>query len=365
MIQFLDLKQSNSLYREEIIQACIRVIDKGSYILGDECENFEKDFAYYCGVKYSIGVANGLDALNIIFRAYIEMGLFMEGDEVIVPANTYIASILAISQNRLKPVLVEPDINTYLIDPELIEEKITSKTKAILVVHLYGQICRMDEINELAEKYNLKVIEDSAQAHGAYYHGKRSGSLGDASGFSFYPTKNLGALGDAGAITTNDKELASVTKAISNYGSIKKYENIYKGLNSRLDEIQAAILRVKLKYLDDEIKIRRKTANLYINNIKNKKIILPLVTDQSSHVWHVFVIRTYNRDKLISYLNDNGVQTLIHYPIPPHKQIAYKEFNQLPLPITEKIHNEVLSLPFSPTQSVEDTEKIIKLLNEF
>jgi dTDP-4-amino-4,6-dideoxygalactose transaminase len=365
VIPFLDLKKLNAQYRDELIEACTRVIDSGWYILGKEVEEFEKEFANYCGTKYAIGVGNGLDALTLILRAYKELGILSDGDEVIVPANTYIATILAITNNNLIPVLVEPDIDTYLIDPDKIEENITSKTKAIMVVHLYGQTCEMDKINEIAKKYNLKVIEDSAQSHGAYYKDKRSGNLADASGFSFYPGKNLGALGDAGAITTNDDQLAEVLKALRNYGSRKKYENIYKGVNSRLDEIQAAILRVKLKYLDEEIERRRKIARFYLENIKNNNIILPKVREDSNHVWHLFVIRTEKRDKLQKYLLDKGIHTLIHYPIPPHKQIAYKEWNDRSYPITEKISREVLSLPISGVLTLEEAEKVIEAINEF
>jgi dTDP-4-amino-4,6-dideoxygalactose transaminase len=365
MIPFLDLKKLNAQYRDELIEACTRVIDSGWYILGKEVEEFEKEFANYCGTKYAIGVGNGLDALTLILRAYKELGILSDGDEVIVPANTYIATILAITNNNLTPVLVEPDIDTYLIDPDKIEENITSKTKAIMVVHLYGQTCEMDKINDIAKKYNLKVIEDSAQSHGAYYKDKRSGNLADASGFSFYPGKNLGALGDAGVITTNDDQLAEVLKALRNYGSHKKYENIYKGVNSRLDEIQAAILKVKLKYLDEEIERRRKIARFYLENIKNDNIILPKVREDSNHVWHLFVIRTEKRDKLQKYLLDKGIHTLIHYPIPPHKQIAYKEWNDRSYPITEKISKEVLSLPISGVLTLEEAEKVIEAINEF
>lgn len=276
MIPFLDLKGINAQYRAELIDACVSVIDSGWYVQGNEHSEFEKEFAQYCGVKYAIGVANGLDALILILRAYKELGIMKDGDEVIVPSNTYIASILAISQNNLVPVLVEPDINTYLLDPTKIEEKITSKTKAIMPVHLYGQTCQMDKINAIAKKHNLKVVEDSAQSHGAYFTDKRSGNLGDASGFSFYPGKNLGALGDGGAVTTNDEELANAIKALGNYGSHKKYENLYKGINSRLDEMQAAMLRVKLRYLDDEVEKRREIASYYIENITNPNIILPI-----------------------------------------------------------------------------------------
>jgi dTDP-4-amino-4,6-dideoxygalactose transaminase/predicted nucleic acid-binding protein len=364
-IPFLDLKSLNTQYFNEYEKAFDSVVNSGWYIQGNECKEFDKEFAQYCGTKYAIGVANGLDALILILRAYKEMGVMGDGDEVIVPSNTYIASILAISQNNLVPVLVEPRLDTYLIDPAKIEEKITSKTKAILPVHLYGQTCEMDKINEIAKKYNLKVIEDSAQSHGAYFGDKRSGNLGDASGFSFYPGKNLGALGDGGAVTTNDEELANTIKALGNYGSHKKYENLYKGINSRLDEMQAAMLRVKLRYLDNEVEKRREIANYYLENIKNENIILPTVRAEDNHVWHLFVIRTNKRDELQKYLLDNGVQTLIHYPLPPHKQKAYTEWNNQSYPISEQIHNEVLSLPISGVQSLEDTMKIVEVINDF
>lgn len=363
MIPFLDLKAINAQYREELIEACTNVIDSGWYIQGRECQEFEEEFASYCGTRYAIGVANGLDALTLILRAYIELGIMAKGDEVIVPSNTYIASILAISENDLTPVLCEPDINTYLIDPKKIKEKVTTKTKAIMPVHLYGQTCQMDEINQIANQYNLKVIEDSAQSHGAYFGEKRSGNLGDASGFSFYPGKNLGALGDGGVVTTNDDKLAQTIRALSNYGSHKKYENLYKGTNSRLDEIQAAMLNVKLNYLDKEISHRKEIAVYYLNNIRNNKIILPTVNTDS--VWHVFVIRTEEREKLQKYLFDHGIQTLIHYPIPPHKQKAYKEWHNLSFPISEQIHEEVLSLPISGVQNMEDTKRIVEVINDF
>lgn len=365
MIPFLDLKSLNTQYSAELLEACTRVIDSGWYIHGNECEAFDKEFAEYCGTKHAIGVANGLDALILILRAYKELGIICDGDEVIVPSNTYIASILAISQNNLTPILVEPDINTYLIDPTRIEEKITPKTKAILPVHLYGQTCDMDSINAIARKYNLKVIEDSAQSHGAYYGKKRSGNLGDTSGFSFYPGKNLGALGDGGAVTTNDNELAEVVRALGNYGSHKKYENLYQGVNSRLDEIQAAMLRVKLRYLDQEITKRRDIANYYLHHIKNTKITLPTLREADNHVWHLFVILTHNRDELQKYLSENGIQTLIHYPIPPHKQQAYKEWNAQSYPISEEIHDHVLSLPISGVQTIEATKTIVKVINEY
>ncbi|CZE49300.1 DegT/DnrJ/EryC1/StrS family aminotransferase [Campylobacter geochelonis] len=365
MIPFLDLKGINAQYKAELIDVCTRVIESGWYIQGSECKEFEKEFANYCGSKFAIGVANGLEALILILRAYKELGFIRNGDEVIVPSNTYIASILAISENNLVPVLVEPDINTYLIDPLKIEEKITSKTKAILTVHLYGQICQMNKIKEIAKKYNLKVIEDSAQSHGAKFNNIKSGALGDASGFSFYPGKNLGALGDAGAVTTNNEELANTIRALGNYGSHKKYENLYKGINSRLDEIQAAMLKVKLKYLDEEIKRRRGIAKYYLDNIQNKNVILPKFKDESSHVWHVFAIRTSERENLQKYLTDNKIQTLIHYPIPPHKQVAYREWNSEIYPISEQIHSEILSLPISGIQSLEDTKYVVNVINNW
>jgi len=365
MTPFLDLKEINAQYREKLVQACANVIDSGWYVQGNEHKEFEKEFAEYCGTKYAIGVGNGLDALVIILRAYKELGIMKDGDEVIVPSNTYIASILAISQNNLIPVLVEPEIDTYLIDPLKIEVKITSKTKAIMPVHLYGQTCQMDKINVIAKKHNLKVVEDSAQSHGAYFKDKRCGNLGDASGFSFYPGKNLGALGDGGAVTTNDKKLANTIKALGNYGSYKKYENLYKGVNSRLDEIQAAMLRVKLKYLDNEIKKRRDVANYYINNIKNDKVILPTVRSECEHVWHLFTISTNNRKDLQQYLLDKNIETLIHYPIPPHKQVAYKELCDDSHPISENIHKNILSLPISGIQSEETTQQVVNIINGY
>jgi len=365
MIDFLNLKKLNAQYQEELIESSIRVIDSGWYIQGNECKAFEDEFAQFCGTKYAVGTANGLDALSLIIRAYKEMGVMGEGDEIIVPSNTYIASILAISQNSLVPVLVEPDITTYLIDPLKIEEKITEKTKAIMPVHLYGQTCEMETINTIAQKYNLKVIEDSAQAHGAYYGDKKAGALGDASGFSFYPGKNLGALGDGGIVTTNDEELANVIRALGNYGSHKKYKNLYKGTNSRLDEMQAALLRVKLKYLEQEIQGRRLVAKYYLDNIKNNAIVLPKSREENNHVWHVFVIRTSKREELQKYLLDNEIQTLIHYPIAPHKQKAYSEWRDDSYPISEKIHSEVLSLPMSGLLETEEIKKVVEVVNNF
>lgn len=361
MIKFLDLHKINERFREEIDLKIKQILDSGWYLLGKQDEEFENNFAKYCGVKHCIGCANGLDALNLIIRGYG----FGNGDEIIVPANTYIASILAISENGCIPVLVEPDINTYNINPDLIEEKITSKTKAIMVVHLYGQAVKMSKIWELAKKYNLKVIEDSAQAHGAIYQGKRVGNLGDASGFSFYPGKNLGCMGDGGCITTNDDELAKKIRAIANYGSDYKYHHIYKGINSRLDEIQAAILDVKLPYLDRDNERRKIIAKYYRENIKNPKIVLPHTKDEKSHVWHVFVVRTENREELQKHLENNGIQTNIHYPTPPHKQGAYKELEQLSLPITEEIHRTVMSLPISPVMTDEEVKKVVEVVNEY
>lgn len=364
MINFLDLKAINNQYRAELIEACTRVIDSGWYIGGNELEQFEVSFADYCGTKFAIGVANGLDALILTLRAWMKLGKIKEGDEVIVPSNTYIASILAISANNLIPVLVEPELDSFNLDPNKVESKITDKTRVILPVHLYGQLVDMPKIMNLAKRYNLLVLEDSAQAHGASIDGKKAGSWGDASGFSFYPGKNLGALGDAGAITTNDVELANTLRALRNYGSHEKYKNIYQGVNSRLDEIQAAMLSVKLRHLNDETAHRREIAAKYIKGINNPVITLPSYKDDS-HVWHVFVIRSPQRDALQRYLEENGVQTLIHYPIPPHKQQAYSDWNELSYPISEKIHSEVLSLPIGPTLSFDDVDKVIKLCNSF
>lgn len=365
MIKFLDLYSINQSHKAELKDAFERVLNSGWYIMGAELKQFELDFAQYCGTKHAIGVANGLDALILIIRAYKELGVFSDGDEILVPSNTYIASILAISANNLVPVLVEPILGSFNIDPLLIVEKITSKTKAILPVHLYGQLCDMDAINIIAKKYNLKVIEDCAQAHGAKLNDKLAGNFGDAAGFSFYPGKNLGALGDAGAITTNNDELAIAIRALLNYGSNVKYHNLYKGINSRLDELQAALLGVKLKHLDKETEIKRKIASRYIAEINNSKIITPTVEIELAHVWHLFVIRTKEREKLQDYFTLNNIQTVIHYPIPPHMQVAYKEWNNLSYPISEKIHSEVLSLPLDPTLSESSVDYIIKTINEY
>ncbi|WP_326981888.1 DegT/DnrJ/EryC1/StrS family aminotransferase [Chryseobacterium sp. MYb264] len=366
MIKFLDLQKVNLQHQAEIEAKILEVFRSGWYLLGEKVKSFEHNLSHYIGSKYAIGVANGLDALRLILRAYIEMGVMKKGDEILVPSNTYIASILAISDNGLVPVLVEPEINTYNIDISKIVEKITPKTKGILLVHLQGRIVFSDELKEIAQKYHLKVIEDNAQAIGAQWQGLKSGNLGDAAGFSFYPGKNLGALGDAGAVTTNDEELANTIRALANYGSNQKYVNIYQGLNSRLDEIQAAVLDVKLKYIDHENTIRREIAKRYINEIKNPVVILPENPEhENEHVWHVFVIRSEKRDDLQAYLTENGIQTLIHYPIPPHQQEAYKEWNNLSFPISEKIHQEVLSLPISPVMDTMEVTKIIEIVNIF
>ncbi len=367
MIKFLDLQKINEQYSLELRQVASEVIDSGWYLLGERVAKFEKELADFIGVKNAIACSNGLDALRLIFKAYIEMSIMVEGDEVIVPANTYIASVLAISDNRLKPVFVEPDIDSYNLDIDKIEDAISKKTKAIMLVHLYGQNAWDEKIEQIAEKYNLKIIEDNAQAIGAKYGKKRTGSLGHAAGFSFYPGKNLGALGDSGAVTTNDSELAKIIRVIANYGSKKKYQNIYKGLNSRMDEIQAGFLSVKLKYLNKENAIRKEIALYYRKNINNPKIILPHIANENenSHVWHLFVIRTKERDKLQKYLVDNKIQTLIHYPIPPHKQLCYKEMNNMNFELTEQIHDEVLSLPISPIMTEGEIIKVVELVNRY
>lgn len=361
MIPFLNLEKINHRFRTQIESKIKKVLDSGWYLEGEENANFAKHFAEFCGTKYALGVANGLDAINLILRAYE----FNANDEIIVPSNTYIATILAISQNGYTPVLVEPDINTYNINPDLIEAKITAKTKAIIVVHLYGQAVQMEKIWHLAQKYDLKIIEDSAQAHGAIYKGKRVGNLGDASAFSFYPGKNLGCLGDGGGITTNDERLYSKIKAIANYGSDRKYHHIYKGVNSRLDEIQAGILDIKLAHLDADNEKRRQIAWHYRTKIKNDKITLPQAYDENACVWHCFVVRVQRRDEFQKYLSDNGVQTIIHYPTPPHKQEAYKEWVKLSYPISEEIHRTIISLPISPVMSDEEVKKVVELVNGF
>lgn len=379
MIKFLDLQKINRPFEIEFQEKMKQFLDKGWYILGDEVKTFETNFAAYCKAKYCIGVGNGLDALVLIFKAYMQLGKLQKGDEVIVPANTYIASILAILQADLVPVLVEPSLETYNINPFLIEEKITNNTKAILAVHLYGQLAEMSEINKIAQKYNLLLIEDAAQAHGAILNDKsqkseikndklevkKAGNLGHAAGFSFYPGKNLGALGDAGAITTNDVALAEVLFSMRNYGSKVKYENEIIGTNSRLDELQATFLNAKLPYLDNENEKRRSIAKRYITEIKNNKIVLPIWDESKNHVFHLFVIRTKNRNELANYLKESGIETMIHYPIAPHKQEALKEWSDLSFPISEKIHNQVLSIPLNSCLREDEINKIIGVINQF
>ena len=350
---------------EEIHEAIKRVVDSGWYLQGSENARFEENYAKYIGTKYCIGCANGLDALIWIFRAYIELGVMRPGDEVIVPANTYIATILSITENGLKPVLVEPSLETYEIDDSKIEEAITPRTKAICIVHLYGRCAYTEKIGALCKRYGLKLIEDNAQAHGCRCNGVKTGSLGDAAGHSFYPGKNLGALGDGGAVTTNDEELARMVRTLANYGSSKKYVFDYCGRNSRLDEIQAAVLDVKLRHLDEDNARRKEVAKCYLENIKNPAIVLPKVEDWDANVFHIFPILSGHRDELQRYLSNNGVQTIIHYPIPPHKQDCYKQWNGLSLPITEKIHCEELSLPMGPCLKEEEVKYVVKLINEF
>lgn len=367
MIKYLPLKQINDRYDAELREAVGRVMDSGWYLKGEHTQRFEKNYATYIGTEYCVGVANGLDALTLILRAYIEKGVMQPGDEVIVPANTFIASILSISECGLTPVLVEPSIDTFQIDDSLIEEVITERTKALMIVHLYGRCAYTEKIGMICKKHHLKLIEDNAQAHGCFApmdngQKRRTGSLGDAAAHSFYPGKNLGAMGDAGAVTTNDKELAQITEELGNYGSSKKYVFDYQGRNSRLDEIQAAMLDVKLRHLDEDNQRRQAIANYYINNVKHPEILLPT---PSESVYHIFPILCERRDELQQYLKENGVETMIHYPIPPHKQACYKEWNDLSFPITERIHRQELSLPCHPAMKQEEADQIVSLLNRF
>lgn len=361
MIKFLDLKKINNRYIDEIKTSFSEIINSGKYLNSTNVELFEKEFAKYCGTKYCIGCDNGLNALELIIKA---LG-FKKNDEIIVPANTYIATIWAITHNNCTPIFIEPDENTMNIDVSKIEEKITNKTKAILPVHLYGQIVQMNKINELAKKYNLKVIEDCAQSHGAKLGYFKSGNLGHAAGFSFYPSKNLGAFGNAGCITTNDNNIESQIRILANYGSSNKNNHIFDGTNSRLDEIQAAILRVKLKYLDNDNKIRREISNKYRTNIKNELITLPTCIEEDAHVWHLFVIRTKERNKFIKYMLDNNIETSIHYPISPHHQKSMIKYNRISLPISEKIHSSVVSIPISPVLEQWEIDKIIDVINKY
>lgn len=367
MIKYLPLKQINDRYDAELREAVGRVMDSGWYLKGEHTQRFEKNYATYIGTKYCVGVANGLDALTLILRAYIEKGVMQPGDEVIVPANTFIASILSISECGLTPVLVEPSIDTFQIDDSQIEEVITKRTKALMIVHLYGRCAYTEKIGMICKKHHLKLIEDNAQAHGCFApmdngQKRRTGSLGDAAAHSFYPGKNLGAMGDAGAVTTNDKELAQIIEELGNYGSSKKYVFDYQGRNSRLDEIQAAMLDVKLRHLDVDNQRRQAIANYYIDNVKHPGIILPT---PSESVYHIFPILCERRDELQQYLKENGVETMIHYPIPPHKQACYKEWNDLSFPITERIHRQELSLPCHPAMKQEEANQIVSLLNRF
>jgi len=365
MIKFLDLKGITDLYADEIKLAINSVVDSGWYLQGNANKQFESDYAQYIGTNYCVGVANGLDALIWIYRAYIEMGVMQPGDEVIVPANTYIASILAITENGLKPVLVEPNIETLEMDDRLIEQAITPRTKSILIVHLYGRCAYTEKIGELCRKYNLKLVEDNAQAHGCRYRGKRTGSIGDAAGHSFYPGKNLGAFGDGGAVTTNDEKLATCVRTLANYGSQKKYVFQYCGRNSRLDEIQAAILDVKLRHLDEDNSRRQHVAKYYYEHINNPLITMPTRLSDENNVYHIFPVLCPERDRLQQYLTENGIQTLIHYPIPPHKQECYKEWNTMNLPVTEQIHQQELSIPISQILSDDDIQQITSILNSF
>ncbi len=370
MPKFLDLKKINRQYADELKKAASEVIDSGWYLLGNRLDQFEDSLSKYVDTNYAVGVGNGLDALRLILRAWMEMGELEEEDEVIVPANTFIASVLSITDNGLNPVFCEPDISTYNLDIDKVEECITDRTKAIMVVHLYGRACWSKKLERIADKYNLKIIEDNAQAIGAEWNGVKTGALGDAAAFSFYPGKNLGALGDSGAVTTDDKELAELVRALGNYGSKEKYRHDYRGLNSRMDEIQAAFLSIKLKYLDEENQKRREVAYQYVEEVKHPEITLPyassenLLTDKS-HVWHLFPILHPNRDELKKYLEEHGVQTLIHYPIPPHKQKAYKVYSDYVFPITERIHKEELSLPMGSHLCKHEIVKIIRNINSY
>ena len=359
MIRFLDLHRVNERFRGEMEEAFRRVLDRGWYLQGEENERFSADFARFCGVRRAVGVANGLDALRLIVKAY---GIG-PGDEVIVPANTFIATLLAVSENGAVPVPVEPDPRTFCIDPRRIEEAITPRTRAIVAVHLYGQAADMAPICEIARRHGLKVIEDAAQAHGALYRGRRTGSLGDAAGFSFYPGKNLGALGDAGAVTTDDEELYARVKALGNYGSDRKYHHVYKGVNSRLDELQAAFLDIRLRALDADNERRREISRAYRSGIANPRIVLPAVADEQSHVWHLFVVRCDDRASLVRHLEERGIQTNVHYPTPPHLQGAYAEWKDRSYPVTEAIHREVLSLPISPVMADDEVVQVIETVN--
>lgn len=366
VVPFLDLKKVNAMHRTEMLAAAERVIDGGWFIHGEEHAAFEQEFSRFTGAKECIAVANGLDALTLVLRAWKEMGKLRDGDEVIVPANTYIASVLAITENRLSPVMVEPDPRSFNVDPASIRRALSNQTRVILPVHLYGQLAPMTEILEISVEHELLVLEDSAQAHGAELGGRAAGSWGDAAGFSFYPGKNLGALGDGGAITTSDVELAKVLRAIRNYGSHAKYHNLVQGPNSRLDEIQAAFLRVKLRRLTAETERRREIALQYRREITNPRVVLPeVVAGEGAHVWHLFVVRVPDRDCFVKHLAGKGVQTVIHYPIPPHRQPCYPQLHSLSLPVTEAIHHDVVSLPISPVMTDEQISAVISAVNSW
>ncbi|MBO5603267.1 MAG: DegT/DnrJ/EryC1/StrS family aminotransferase [Prevotella sp.] len=369
-IPYLPLKELNARHATEMKEAMAEVVDSGWYLRGEQTRRFEQEYAQYIGTRYCVGCGNGLDALTLIFRAYKELGILQEGDEVIVPANTYIASILAITENNLTPILVEPRIDTFQIDDSLIEQLITKKTKAILLVHLYGYCAFTERIAQLCDNYHLLLIEDNAQAHGCNYQlsiincqFKKTGSLGNAAGHSFYPGKNLGALGDGGAVTTDDEQLAEVVRALGNYGSSKKYHFDYLGKNSRLDELQAALLRIKLKYLDQDNERRQQIALRYIREISNPLLRLPSEEYAKNSVHHIFPVLCEQRDRLQEYLCEHGVETIIHYPIPPHQQPCYATWNTLKLPVTEQIHQQELSIPLHPLLTEEEIIYIIDLLN--
>lgn len=366
MISFLDLQRVTALHSQEIHEAVAQVIDSGWYLQGEANRQFEQHYADYIGTQHCVGVANGLDALTLIYRAYIEMGVMKPGDEVIVPANTYIASILAITENGLKPVLVEPREETLELDDSLIEAAITSRTRSVMVVHLYGRCAYTEKIGELCRLHGLKLVEDNAQAHGCIYKlCTRTGSLGDAAGHSFYPGKNLGALGDGGAVTTNDTALADCVRALANYGSQQKYVFRYRGRNSRLDELQAAILDMKLRHLDDDNRRRQQIASYYYDHIQHPLVRLPQRLDDSQNVYHIFPVLCTERDRLQQHLREQGVETLIHYPIPPHRQQCYSDWSTLQLPVTERIHNQELSLPMSPAMTDEEAQKVVEAINSF
>lgn len=364
MINYLSLQKITALHESEITTAVNQVLRSGWYLQGEHIALFEKNYAQYIGTKYCVTCGNGLDALCLIFRAYIELGLLKEGDEVIVPANTYIATILSITENHLTPILVEPDINTLEIDEKQIEQAITSRTRAIMLVHLYGRCAYTPFIGNICKRHNLLLLEDNAQAHGCHYGNKRTGSLGNAAAHSFYPGKNLGALGDAGAVTTDNEQLAQTIRSLANYGSTRKYEFSFKGKNSRMDEIQAAVLNVKLPYLDKENQRRKQIAKAYLEGINNPQIRL-IKNNDRDNVYHIFPILCPSRNRLQQYLKDNGIETMIHYPIPPHQQEAYKEWSEQHYPITEFIHHQELSLPCNPTMTDEEVYQIIDSINMY